>query len=57
MRIDWHLSQGVLAFLLLVVASGLFGCGSRSAQQADTRAAEVAALRDLHDQLTRAELG
>ena len=50
----WQLSRGLGIFLLLLPASGLLGCGSRSAQT-DGRAADVAALRELHDQLTRAE--
>ena len=50
----WPLSRSLGIFLLLLPAIGLLGCRSRSAQQDDTHA-DVAALRELHDQVTRAE--
>ena len=49
----WSSSRHLLIFLLLLPASGSLGCGGRSDQQADTRAADVAAIRELHDQVTR----
>ncbi len=52
---SWPSSRGLLVFLLLLPASGLLGCGSRSAPQTDTGAADVAALRELHDQMTRGQ--
>ena len=47
-------SRGFVIFVLFLTAIGLPGCSSRSTQQTDTRA-DVAALRDLHDQVTRAQ--
>src|SRR5262245_15369298 len=47
-------SQAFLIFVLFLTISGLPACQSRSTQQTDTRA-DLAALRDLHDQLTRAQ--
>src|SRR5262245_13829557 len=47
-------SGGFLIFVLFLTVSGLPGCQSRSTQQTDTRA-DAAAVRDLHDQVTRAQ--
>lgn len=56
MSIDrWPTSRGLLIFLLLLVASGFLGCGGQSPPQTDTGTADVAALRELHDQVTRAQ--
>ncbi len=51
-RLSW---RGLFSFLLILPSSGLLGCGNRAASQTDTRVADVAALRELHDQLTRAQ--
>lgn len=51
----WPSSPGLVIFLLVLPVSGLLGCESRSAQPADTRAGDVAALRELHDQVTAAQ--
>ncbi len=48
-------TRSLLISLLLLPAGGFLGCESRTTQQTDTRAADVAALRELHDQLTRAQ--
>ena len=51
----WPSARGLLTLVLRLPISGLVGCESRPAQQVDTRAADVAALRELHDQLTAAQ--
>jgi hypothetical protein len=46
---------GLVIFVLSIVAIGLPRCESRSVQQVDTRAADVGALRERHDPVTRAQ--
>ena len=56
MSIDgWPSSRSLLRFLLLILTGGFLGCGSESAPQTDTHAADVAALHELRDELTRAQ--
>jgi hypothetical protein len=47
--------RGVHFLLLLLPAVGFLGCEGRARPQTDTRAADVVALRELHDQVTRAQ--
>ena len=47
---SWSSSRSLLRFLLLLLTGGFLGCGSQSAPQAD-----IAALRELHEQLTSAQ--
>ncbi len=55
MSIDgWPSSRSLLRFLL-ILTGGFLGCGSESAPQTDTHAADVAALHELRDELTRAQ--
>ena len=49
-----RLSRNVVS-LLLLMAGGFPGCRRPAAPQTDSRAADTAALRELHDQLTRAQ--
>lgn len=45
-------SRGLVMFSLVLPVAGLLGCENPRTQPADTRAADVAALRELHDQVT-----
>ena len=48
-------SQGHLLAALILAAVGSASCGRQPPHQADTRAADVAAIRELHDRATRAQ--
>ena len=49
---SWPSARLFILLMLLPVSGLLVGCESRPTQQVDTRTADVAALRELHDQVT-----
>ena len=47
--------QGRLLAVVILSAVGFASCGRQPPNQTDTRAADVAAIRELHDRVTRAQ--